>query len=69
MAHHHCHGCLEFDDSCRRAELSFDDQPVAVLGQRVTEVGKLRFLAFALAIGQGLRIGGRSVRVIAGVSP
>jgi hypothetical protein len=65
MAHHHRHGCLTFDGSRRRAELGLDHQPVAVLGQRVADIGELGLLAFALAIEPGLRIGGRSVRVVA----
>jgi hypothetical protein len=65
MAHHHRHGCLAFDGSCRRAELGLDHQPVAVLGQRIADVGKLDLLAFALAIEPGCRIGGRSMRVVA----
>jgi hypothetical protein len=51
--------------SRRRSELGLDHQPVAVLGQCIADIGELGLLAFALAIELGLRIGGRSVRVVA----
>jgi hypothetical protein len=65
MAHHHRHRRLAFDGSGGRPKFGLHHQPVAVLGQRVADVGKLGLLAFALAIEPGVGVGGRGVRVIA----